>query len=156
MIDRNRVLGYVSLYLRLALGVGFLSSVADRFGVWGAPGTRGVAWGSFPNFLAYTTLLNPYLPGSLIPLVGWFVTFAETALGVALILGYRTSQGATFSGILLLAFALGMTIGLGVKAPVDYSVFPASAGSLLLGLYGRSRFSLDALLEMKRPDPRVT
>ena len=93
--------------------------------------------------------------GSLIPVVGWFVTSAETALGLALVLGYRTREAATLSGILLLAFALGMTIGLGVKAPVDYSVFSASAGSLLLGLYGGSSFGIEALLAKGKSDPQA-
>lgn len=74
----------------------------------------------------------------------------ETALGVALIIGYRTRLAATLSGLLLLTFAVSMTIALGVKAPLDYSVFPASAGALLLGLYGRSPFSVDALLAKGR------
>lgn len=153
-MDRHRAVGYASLYCRCALGIGFLSSVADRFGVWGAPGTGGVAWGSFHNFLAYTAVLNPFLPGSLIPIVGWCVTFAETGLGLALVLGYRIREAAILGAILLLAFALGMTIGLGVKAPVDYSVFPASAGALLLGLCGRSFFSIDALRARRSLSPR--
>lgn len=126
-----------------------MSSVADRFGLWGPPGTPGVAWGNFQRFLAYTTILNPYLPSSLIPALGWFATVAETTLGVALILGYRIRETATVSGILLLAFALGMAFNLGVKAPIDYSVFVASAGALLLGSYGRSPLSIDAIFAKK-------
>lgn len=34
-----------SMFLRLALGISFLSAVADRFGYWGAIGQRNVAWG---------------------------------------------------------------------------------------------------------------
>jgi hypothetical protein len=49
---------YVTLYLRLALAAAYLSSVADRFGLWGA----GVGWGNFANFLDYTAKLNPFLP----------------------------------------------------------------------------------------------
>jgi hypothetical protein len=39
--------------LRLALAVSFLSAVADRFGLRGAPGDPGVAWGDWPHFLDY-------------------------------------------------------------------------------------------------------
>ena len=72
------------IYARIALGVAFLSAVADRFGWWGAPGARNVAWGDFRHFLAYTGKVNPYLSASLVPALGWFVTTCEIVLGVAL------------------------------------------------------------------------
>jgi hypothetical protein len=38
----------VKLFLRLSIGVGFLSAVADRFGLW----SKDVAvWGNWDNFL---------------------------------------------------------------------------------------------------------
>ncbi len=40
-----------------ALAAGFLSAVADRFGLWGPTGTPGVAWGGFDPFLVYTRKL---------------------------------------------------------------------------------------------------
>ncbi len=46
---------FSSVFLRLALGLSFLSAVADRFGWWGAFGHPNVAWGSFARFVAYTT-----------------------------------------------------------------------------------------------------
>lgn len=140
----NRIAEYSTVYLCLALGVGFLSAVADRFGLWGAPGAQGVAWGNYANFLDYTAKLNPFLPGSLIPLTGWTATGAEIVLGVALILGLRMRVAAFLSGALLLMFALGMIIGMGFKAPLDYSVLTASAGAFLLSGYGRSPLSVDA------------
>jgi hypothetical protein len=36
---------YASLALRLALGLTFLYSVADRFGVLGPPGSPNISWG---------------------------------------------------------------------------------------------------------------
>lgn len=134
----DRLTPYVAMYLRLALGITFLAAVADRFGLWGPPGATNVAWGDFQPFLDYTATLNPYLPASVIPPLGWIVTVAETTLGVALIAGFRTQITALLSGFLLLAFAIDMTIGLGFKAPLNYSVFSASAGALLLGLHPSS------------------
>lgn len=116
----------------MALGVGFLSAVADRFGLWGAAGARNVAWGDFGHFLAYTAKVNPYLSASLVPALGWLVTACEIVLGVALIAGVRMRAAAVLSGLLLLAFAIGMTIGTGVKTALDASVFAASAGAFLL------------------------
>ena len=141
----NLITKYSTVYLRLALGAAFLSAVADRFGLWGSPGESLVAWGSFDNFLAYTATLNPYVPSFLIPAVGWSVTFAEIALGVALILGFRIRETAALSGAMLLSFAIGMSVGVGVKAPVDYSVFTASAAAFLLAVQSKSPLSIDAL-----------
>jgi thiosulfate dehydrogenase (quinone) large subunit len=124
----------IVLYARIALGAGFLSAVADRFGVWGAPGARNVAWGDFGHFLAYTAKVNPYLTASLVPAVGWFVTVCEVVLGIALIAGVQVRLAAILSGFLLLGFATGMTIGTGIKTALDASVFAASAGAFLLAL----------------------
>jgi uncharacterized membrane protein YphA (DoxX/SURF4 family) len=119
---------YSTIYLRLALGAAYLSSVASRFGLWG----QGDSWGNFHNFLVYTAKLNPFLPASLIPPVGWLATIAETVLAVLIVFGIRLRMASILSGILLLLFAIGMAIGFGVKEPLDYSVLTASAASLLL------------------------
>ena len=56
-----------SVFLRCALGLGFLSAVADRFGLWGAFGQPNVEWGNFSRFLEYTHSLNWYVPAGMIP-----------------------------------------------------------------------------------------
>jgi thiosulfate dehydrogenase (quinone) large subunit len=138
---------YTTVYVRLALGISFLAAVTDRFGLWGPPGTSNVAWGNFDNFLASTAKLNPYLSTTWIPAVGWIVTLAEVACGLALILGFQTRRVAVVSGLMLLAFALGMTIGLGIKAPLNSSVFSASAGAFLLATSGHDPLRIDTLRE---------
>ena len=119
---------YSTIYLRLALGAAYLSSVASRFGLWG----QGNGWGNFHNFLIYTAKVNPFLPASFIPPVGWIATIAETALAILIVVGIRLRVAAILSGVLLLLFAIGMAIGFGVKEPLDYSVLTASAASFLL------------------------
>ena len=57
-------------------------------------------------------------------------TCAETILGVLLVLGWQTRTAALLSGVLLLLFALTMAGALGIKAPLDFSVFSASGGVL--------------------------
>jgi uncharacterized membrane protein YphA (DoxX/SURF4 family) len=136
---------YTTVYMRLALGSTFLASVTDRFGLWGPSGTRNVAWGNFDNFLAYTAQLNPYLPTAWIPTLSWIVTLAEVACGLALIVGFQTRRVAVVSGLMLLAFALGMTMGLGIKAPLNYSVFSAAAGAFLLATNADDPLSIDTL-----------
>jgi thiosulfate dehydrogenase [quinone] large subunit len=134
---------YVTLYLRLALAAAYLSSVADRFGLWGAE----VGWGNFANFLDYTAKLNPFLPLSFIPAIGWIATILETSIAVFLILGFRIRETALVSGSLLILFAIGMSVGLGVKSPLDYSVFTASAASFLLAIHHRGCFlCVDSIL----------
>jgi thiosulfate dehydrogenase (quinone) large subunit len=130
---------FSTMYLRLALAAAFLSAVADRFGLWGPPGAPNVAWGDFSHFLAYTATLNPWLPAAAIPVLGWVVTVAEVGLGIALAAGLWTRPAALLAGVLLLLFGLGMTVGTGVKSPLDASVFSASAGAFLLAACASSR-----------------
>ena len=125
-----------SLFLRLALGVAFLSAVADRFGVWGPPGGDGVAWGDFSRFTQYTAKVNPWAPPALVTLLGWTATVAETILGLALVVGVYTRVAGMASGVLLSLFAIGMTIGTGVKSALDASVFSAAAGACALARLG--------------------
>ena len=134
-----------SLYLRLALGVAFLSAVADRFGVWGPPGGHNVAWGDFSRFTQYTARVNPWAPPALVPLIAWTATVAETILGVALLAGVSTRAAGFASGVLLSLFAIGMTIGTGVKTALDASVFSAAAGAFGLALLGPGPWSVDGL-----------
>lgn len=131
------------VFLRLALGSAFLSAVADRFGLWGAYGQPNVAWGDFGRFVAYTEKLNWFAPSAFVPVLAWTATVAETVLGLALILGVFTRVAAFLSGLLLLLFALAMTFSLGVKAPLNFSVFSASAGAFLLAAYRNTPISLD-------------
>ena len=136
---------YTTVYMRLALGLTFLAAVTDRCGLWGPPGTSNVAWGNFDTFLAYAAKLNPYLPAAWIPTVGWGVTLAEAVCGLALIVGFQTRKVAVGSGLMLLAFALSMTMSLGIKAPFNYSVFSASAGAFLLATGTDTPWSIDTL-----------
>ncbi|MBV8553588.1 MAG: DoxX family membrane protein [Acidobacteriaceae bacterium] len=122
------------LCMRWALGATFLSAVADRFGLWGPPGSRYASWGDWSHFLKYSAQLNWFLPASLQNPVAWGSTLAETVFGLALIAGFYTRIAAYGSAILLTLFALAMTFALGIKAPLNYSVFPDAAGALLLAL----------------------
>ncbi len=152
---------FATIFLRLALAAGFLAAVSDRFGLWGPQGTTNVAWGDFGHFLAYAAKLNPELPGSWIPAVGWTVTLAETTFAITLLLGYRTRAFAFLSGLMLLGFASGMTIGTGIKSALNASVFSASAGAFLLASSREYYWSLDALQaktskETERPALRTS
>ena len=139
-----------ALYARLALAATFFTAVADRLGLWGSFGTANVAWGDMQHFHAYTGQLNPWFPASVIPLVGWFVTVAETCLGLALTAGFQIRRVSLLSGALLLAFAIGMTAGTGVKSALNGSVFSASACALLLWQREPDRLTLDHVIRQRR------
>ncbi len=123
------------LYLRIALGAAFLSAVADRFGLWGKYG----GWGTFANFTKYTGEVLSFMPVSVIPFLAWAATIAELSLGILLILGLWTRWVALGAAALLFLFGTSMAISFGLKSPLDYSVFSASAGALLLALFTSSR-----------------
>ena len=134
-----------SLFVRLAVGISFLSAVADRFGFWGPTGHSHVAWGDFSHFQAYTAKLNWFMPSATIPALAWISTGAEMLLSAALIAGIYTRAAALLSGLLLLLFALSMTFALGLEAPLSASVFSASAGAFLLLTCGEYPWSLDSI-----------
>lgn len=119
------------LYVRIALGSAFLSPVADRFGYWG----KYASWGNFVNFTRYVAQVNSFMPEFTIPFLAWAATAAETTLGILLILGIWPRWVALGSAILLFLFGTAMAISFGIKTPLDYSVFSASAGAVLLSLF---------------------
>jgi hypothetical protein len=117
---RTRLERFGPVYARLAIGAAFLSAVASRFGIWdGEPGLS-----RFPGFIQYTAEVNAFMPAAVIPFLAWAATVAETSLALA-------------SAALLALFGTAMAISLGPKSPLDYSVFSASAGALLLALHER-------------------
>ncbi len=119
------------LYARIALGATFLSAVADRFGFWGKYG----GWGNFANFTKYTGQVNSFMPAFMIPFLAWAATAVELSLGIGLILGVWPRWVAMGAATLLFLFGTAMAISFGIKTPLDYSVFSASAGAALLALY---------------------
>ena len=128
----ERLGSFSSVFLRFALGLSFLSAVADRFGWWGAFGQPNVAWGNFARFVSYTGKLNWFLPHATIPALAVLSTGAEILFGLLLLAGWQTRITAACSGILLMTFGLAMTLALGIEAPLSLSVFSAAGGSLLL------------------------
>ena len=145
-VKDSQFASYATLLLRIGLGVGFLSAVADRFGLWGAFGQPNVEWGNFSRFLEYTHTLNWYLPAGMIPTLGVIATCAEILFGLLLLVGWHTRAAALLSGLLLLSFGVAMTLALGVKAPLNFAVFTSVGGALLLANCESFPFSVDELL----------
>lgn len=131
MINTFRV---PQFYLRLALGLGFLIPVADRLGWIGPAGQKGISWGNWESFVAYTNILLPFLSHQVANVMGGFATIAEIFIGVSLIIGYQIRTAGYAGFLLTLIFALCMAVFIGIKAPFNYSVFSDSAGCLLLAV----------------------
>jgi putative oxidoreductase len=119
-----------TLYARLALGSAFLSAVDSRFGLW--KGHLGLD--CFAGFIEYTAEVNSFMPAATIPFLARAATVAEVSLGAVLVAGLWPRVAPRASALLLAAFGSAMAISFGVKSPMDYSVFSASAAALLLAL----------------------
>jgi putative oxidoreductase len=126
IIDRKKL---ALLFVRITLGIGFLSGVADRFGLWRG---RNAGYGNFDGFISYTAKVNSFMPAFSIPFLAWAATIAELVLGVLLLWGLWLRWTALASALLLILFGTAMAISFGAKSPLDYSVFSASAAAILL------------------------
>jgi uncharacterized membrane protein YphA (DoxX/SURF4 family) len=126
--------------LRVSLATGFLSAVASRLGLWGKQSS---GWRSF---IAYTGQVVSFVPGAAIPVVAVASTVAETCLGMALLIGLKTSYAAAGAGLLTLLFALSMAWSFGIKGPLDYSVFVFCGAAFLLSGMSYYRWSVDQLI----------
>jgi uncharacterized membrane protein YphA (DoxX/SURF4 family) len=133
----------IKLFLRLTISAGFLSAVADRFGWWSKEVS---AWGNWENFVAYTQTINPRIPSAMIPTLAIIATVAEIIFALLLIIGFKTELFAKLSGYLLLLFGLSMALSIGLKAPLDYSVFSACAGAFALSLMKEKYLEVDSLI----------
>jgi uncharacterized membrane protein YphA (DoxX/SURF4 family) len=136
----------IKLFLRLSLAAAFLSALADRFGIW----SKDISvWGNWDNFVAYTELINPWFPSSMIPIVASIATIAEIVFALCLILGFKTELIAKYSAYLLIIFGLSMSFATGVKGAFDYSVFTAAAAAFSVTLINEKKWELDNYLRNK-------
>ena len=134
----------LKIYLRLGVGLGFLSAVADRFGFWA---TEISAWGNWASFVESTGALNPWFPASIIPSVALLATICELVFGICILIGFKTELFAKLAGWLLLVFALAIAFSSGIKGALDYSVFAASGAAFALGSLDDKSYELDLLFE---------
>src|SRR5215813_12966341 len=93
-------------FLRLSVSGGFLSGVADRLGIWGAPGTPDVAWGAWAPFVEYTAKLNWFAPAPVVSFLALASSFGETVPALGLIVVSQLRGVALGSGLLLVSYAL--------------------------------------------------
>jgi len=138
---------YSQLFARVAIATAFLSAVADRIGLWGPPGSKHASWGDWENFMTYSNKLNFFVPELLQEPLAITVTVLEILFGILLIIGYKTKLTANLSSILLVLFALTMTIAFGIKSSFTYSVWIGVGTCFLLAKIETYHYSLDNYLK---------
>jgi len=123
--------------LRLMLGAAFLNGIASRFGLYG----KNVGYGNYANYMKYAGEVNSFLPASIVPFFANAATAAELSLGLLLVSGLWVRWAAFGSAVLLAMFGTAMAISFGLVSPLDYSVFSACAGALVLAVFEERRLA---------------
>ncbi|WP_159080234.1 hypothetical protein [Nocardia suismassiliense] len=123
---------FMHVGVRVTLGLLLLGSVADRFGLFGAPGGAGVSWGSFEAFVDYTRTLLPGFASGLAGAAAVAATVLEVVLGAALVLGVLPRITAACTAGLLSLFMVAMWTALGFAAMSAYAVPVLVAGAAMI------------------------
>ena len=139
------------LFLRLTIVASMLSSVADRFGIWAK---ELCTWGDMDKFVAYTQSLIPYIPANAVPVLAWTATVLEVLLPLCLLVGLKLKWTASLSGLMILVFAIAMATSVGIKAPLNYSTFTASAAAFGILACGKGIWEVDNLMGNRRHNDR--
>jgi hypothetical protein len=134
---------WIAALMRLPIATAFLSAVGDRLGLLGGPGTPGVAWGNFANFVAYTAKVNSFMPAAIAPVLAVAATICESMFGIALLFGWRIRSFALGSAGLLFLFATAMTIS--GFSQFAYGVYAMCAGAWALSTVDASLLSVDLI-----------
>jgi len=88
------------------------------------------------------------LPAIMVVSFAYFIPFAETIIGVLILIGLLTRPALTASGLLILGLTFGMVI-LGQAQVVANNLLYALVNFVLLWLVPLNRYSLDSLLQKK-------
>ncbi len=79
----------------------------------------------------------------MITILAWAATIFELIIAIGLLIGWHLRWFALSGGVLLLLFAITMTLAFGIKTPLDYSVFSASAGAFLLAIISSKEVTVE-------------
>ena len=103
---------------------------------------------NFPRFIAYTGVVNSFMPRAIIPALAVTATICECVLCIAMLLGIRLRWAAAGSAILLFMFAAAMTIS--GQSQFEWAVFVLAAGAWALANVDASLLSVDSILARSR------
>ncbi|MBS1841214.1 MAG: DoxX family membrane protein [Acidobacteria bacterium] len=133
--SRKNAERYSLTFLRIALGAAFLNGIASRFGLYG----KNTGYGNYANYVKYAGEVNSFMPRWAIPYLANAATVAELSFGLLLVLGLWVRWAAYGSAALLAMFGIAMAISFGAVSPLDYSVFTACAGALVVAVLAERR-----------------
>ncbi|NEW40723.1 hypothetical protein [Nocardia cyriacigeorgica] len=149
-VARNaRLTWWSGRILAILLGLELTAAVADRFGLFGPPGTPGVSWGSWSEFVTNTQELLPWLPLATIPAV--IATVLEAVLGAALIAGPRWRWCGKAVAALFVVYALTMLTSGAAVDILRYSMAVHIGAALLVS----SRAAWDPSLGTRAPGREI-
>ena len=139
----SKLQDFFCFFLRIALAATLLFAVADRFGFLSTSSLSNLTWGNFQSFVSNVSKINFVFSANSLQIAGWVITILELILGVMLLLGIYHRFASFLTGILFLLFAIAMTVVFGIKFPLNYCVYVASAAAFLLGTIGPGWLALD-------------
>lgn len=138
---------------RVLLAVEFGLAVVDRLGWFGPYGTKGVSWGDFAHFVAYTHQVNAFLPVSFAFPLAVLATIFESLAAVALLLGIWLRYAGTGAALLLFFFGCAMTASGLNHSQFFYAVFVLATGSWVIAACDPSWLSIDYVLRHRNSPP---
>lgn len=95
-------------------------------------------------------MLTPYAGPAGAQLLGVTATACELIFAALLLIGLKTRLNAIGTFLLMLTFAISMTVYMGPKAPLSYSVWIDAGAAALLACVTDYRWSFDAVLDKSR------
>ena len=107
-------------------------------------------WGDMDKFVAYTQSLIPYIPADVVPILAWTATVLEVLFSICLLVGLKLKWTASLTGLMILVFAVAMATSVGIKAPLNYSAFTASAAAFGILACGNGIWEVDNLIGNRR------
>lgn len=126
----------VNAAIRVLIGLDFLYSIADRFGVLGPYHTAGVSWGNWKNFVYYTHVLNGILPAAAAPYLAAAATLLEGVLAICLILGILPRIASLAAAALLTTYIVTMSATSGFLSQFDFAVLLLAAAAFFVASLG--------------------
>ena len=119
-------------FAKVGLAISYLSAVFDRFGFWGHLGETGVSWGSMTQFFKHVSILCPWAPENMIPVIGWVVTVLEAVIALSYIINTKNKIINYANIFLLILFIISMSIFQSIKMMINFNVIVCFALSLLI------------------------
>ena len=119
-------------FAKVSLAISYLSAVFDRFGFWGHAGETGVSWGSMTQFFKHVSILCPWAPENMIPIIGWVVTVLEAVIALSYIINANNKFINIANIFILILFIISMSLFQSIKMMINFNVIVCFSTALLI------------------------